>query len=174
LPLSAAPSTLSAMTNVPTPSTRLAALALVATGLLTVVLSFAEWGACPTTPCGGFLFAISEYSGIDLGFGIVTVVAGVALVAIGLDGLRRRQAPRVATIAALMAFLIVATAGASVIWMYVLPGPDGDEGFYTPLGAYLMAKHFYWPPYTAVVVGAVGLVALGTSLWMRRALRCPE
>ena len=168
------------MTNFPAPSIRLAALALVATGLLTVVLSVADWGACPTTPCGGFLLAISEYSGIDLGFGIVTMVAGVALVAIGLYGLRRRQAPRVATIAALMALVIVATAGALVIWMYVLPGPVGEdgfyeEGFYAPLGmAFLIAKDFYWPPYTAVVVGAVGLVALGASLRMRRALRRPE
>jgi hypothetical protein len=175
LPVTATPSTLNAMTNFPAPSIRLAALALVATGLLTVVLSVADWGACPTTPCGGFLLAISEYSGIDLGFGIVTMVAGVALVAIGLDGLRRRQAPRVATIAALMALLIVATAGALVIWMYVLPGPAGEDGFYAPLGmAFLIAKDFYWPPYTAVVVGAVGLVALGASLRMRRALRRPE
>ena len=76
-----------------------------------------------------------------------------------------------ATIATLMALLIVATAGASVIWMHILPGPDGDKGFYTPLGAYLIARQFYWPPYTAVVVGAVGLVALGASLSMWRALR---
>jgi hypothetical protein len=159
------------MTDRPTRSAALAALALVVAGLLTVVLSFAEWGACSSTPCGGFLFAISEYSGIELGFGVVTAVAGITLVAIGLDGLRRRQAPRVATIAALFALLIVSTAGASIIWMYVLPGPDGDEGFYTPLGAYLIAKDFYWPPYTAIVVGAVGLMALAASLWMRRALR---
>jgi hypothetical protein len=163
------------MTDRLTPSTRLAAFALVATGLLTVVLSFAEWGACPTTPCGGFLFAISEYSGIDLGFGVVTGVAGVALVAIGLDGLRRRQTPRVATIAAVLALLIVATAGASIIWMHVLPGPDGEEGFYAPLGtAFLIAKEFYWPPFTAIVIGGVGLMALAASLWMRRALQRPQ
>ena len=150
------------MTDRPTPSTRLTALALVATGLLTVALSFAEWGACSSTPCGGFLLAISEYTGIDLGFGVVTAVAGVGLVAIGLDGLRRRQTPRVATTGALFALLIVATAGASIIWMYVLPGPDGEDGFYAPLGmAFLIAKDFYWPPYTAFVVGCVGLMAPG-------------
>jgi hypothetical protein len=160
------------MTDRPTPSTRLSALALVATGLLTVVLSFAEWGACSSTPCGGFLFAISEYSGIELGFGVVTAAAGIALVAIGLDGLRRRQAPRVATIAAMFALLIVATAGASTIWMYALPGPDGDEGFYAPPGmAFLIAKDFYWPPFTVFVVGCVGLMALAASLLMRRTLR---
>jgi hypothetical protein len=166
------------MTDPPIPSTRRAALALVVTGLLTVALSFAEWGACSSTPCGGFLFAISEYSGIDLGFGVVTAVAGVALVAIGLDGFRRRQAPRTATIATLLALLIVATAGASVIWMYALPGGSGDDngffdsGFYAPLGnALLLGKDFYWPPFTAIVVGSVGLVAFAASLSMRGALQ---
>jgi hypothetical protein len=162
------------MKDPPTPRIRVAAFALVAIGLLTVVLSFAEWGACSSTPCGGFLLAISEYSGLDLGFGWVTAVAGFGLLAIGLDGLRRRQAPRVATIAALVAILIVATAAASIIWMYVLPSSDSDEGFYAPLGgAFLIAKDFYWPPYTAVVVGSAGLVALGASLSMRRALLRP-
>jgi hypothetical protein len=142
---------------------------LVVTGVLTVALSFSEWGSCSSTPCGGFLFAISEYSGIDLGFGVVTAVAGIALVAIGLDGLRRTPAPRLATVAGLIAVLIVAAAGASVIWMYVLPGDD--EGFYAPLGtALLLGKNFYWPPFTSIVVGSVGLVAFAASLSMRRAL----
>jgi hypothetical protein len=153
------------------PSTRRAALALVVTGLPTVILSFAEWGTCSSTPCGGPLMAISEYSGIDLGFGVVTAIAGVALVAIGLDGLRRRRSPRVATIAALIALLIITTAGASIIWMYVLPGPGDDGGFYAPLGAALLIyKDFYWPPWMAIVVGSIGLVALAASLSMRRAL----
>jgi hypothetical protein len=74
---------------------------------------------------------------------------------IGLDGLRRRQAPRVATIAALIAVLIVATAGASIMWMYVLPGRDGEEGFYTPLCmAFLIATDFYWPAFTQSLSGA--------------------
>ena len=161
------------MTEPPIPSTRRASLALVVTGLLTVALSFAKWGACSSTPCGGILFAISEYSGIDLGFGVVTAVAGVALVAIGLDGFRRRQEPRMATIATLLALLIVATAGASVIWMYALPSGSGDvNGFYAPLGnARLLGKNFYWPPFTAIVVGSVGLVAFAASRSMRGALR---
>jgi hypothetical protein len=167
------------MTDPPTLSTRRAAFALVVTGLLTVALSFAEWGSCSSTPCGGMLLAISEYSGIDLGFGVVTAFAGIALVAIGLGGLRRRQTPRVATIAGLIALLIVVTAGASVIWMYVLPGDNNllypndpfPEGFYAPLGtALLIAKDFYWPPYTVIVVGAVGLMAFAASRPMRRAL----
>jgi hypothetical protein len=119
--------------------------------------------------------AVSEYSGIDLGFGSVTAVAGIALVAIGLDGLRRRQSPHMATIAGLTSLLIVVMAGASVIWMYVLPGSDADgflaNGFYAPLGtALLVDKDFRWPPLIAIAVGSVGLMAFAASLSMRRAL----
>lgn len=118
--------------------------------------------------------ALSEYSGIDLGFGVVTTVAGIALVGIGVDGLRRRLEPRMAAIAGLMALLIVATAGASVLWMYVLPGNENgfhESGFYAPLGtALLIDKDFRWPPFTAVLVGCIGLVAFGASMSMRRAL----
>ena len=32
-----------------------AALAMVVTGVLTVLLSYSTWGSCPTTPCGGML-----------------------------------------------------------------------------------------------------------------------
>src|SRR4051812_1274630 len=109
------------MTFPPTSGSRRAAAVLVVTGLLTVILSFADWGSCPHTPCGGYLMAISEYSGIALGFGVLTAIAGIGLVAIGLDCLRGRQRPRLATMAGLVALLIVATAAASIIWMYV-PG----------------------------------------------------
>lgn len=125
-----------------------AALALVVTGLLTLTMSFWTWGSCPTTPCGGMLMAISEYSGLDLGFGVVTALAGVGLAVIGLDGLRRKIVARSATTAGMLALLIIAAAGASVIWMYVLPGDD---------------KEFYWPPSTAILVGIIGLIAIAAS-----------
>ena len=67
---------------------RWAAMALVMAGLLTIVGSLGTWGTCPTTPCGGILMAISEYSGLDLGFGVVTAFAGLALVVIGIASLR--------------------------------------------------------------------------------------
>jgi peptidoglycan/LPS O-acetylase OafA/YrhL len=143
------------MTEAKTIGARGAALALAATGLLTLLLSFERWGSCPTTPCGGILMAISDYSGLDLGFGVVTAVAGLTLAAIGLDGFRRKGVSRFATAAALLALLIVAAAGASVIWMYVLPGDD---------------KEFYWPPFTAVLVGIVGLIAFAASLRLRRTM----
>jgi hypothetical protein len=132
-----------------------AALALVVTGLLTLLLSFGRWGSCRTTPCGGILMSISEYSGLDLGFGFVTALAGLGLAAIGLDGLRRNGVCRFATTAVTLALLIVATASASVIWMYVIPGDD---------------KEFYWPPFTAILVGIIGLVAFAASLRLWRTM----
>src|SRR4051812_3327039 len=97
------------------------ALVLVVTGLLSALLSTRTWATCPTTPCGGSLMAISEYSGLDLGFGAVTALAGLVLAVIGLHALRTRAMPQFATAAALFSVLIVVTAGASVVWMYILP-----------------------------------------------------
>lgn len=99
--------------------------------------------------------AISDYSGLDLGFGVVTAVAGFALAAVGVDGLRRNGVSRFATTAGLLALLIVAAAGASVIWMYLLPGDD---------------KEFYWPPFTAFLVGISGLIAFAGQPALRRTM----
>jgi hypothetical protein len=142
------------MTRAKTVGARRAALALVVTGMLTLLLSFVDWGSCPTTPCGGIFMAISEYSGLDLGFGVVTAAAGLAMAAIGVDAFRRKGVSRFASAAALLALLSVVAAGASVIWMYVLPGDD---------------KEFRWPPYTAVLVAIGGLIAFAASLRLRRA-----
>ena len=142
------------MTETKAIGSRGAALVLVVAGSLTLLLSFQRWTSCPTTPCGGILMAISDYSGIDLGFGVVTALGGLLLAAIGLGALRRKGVSRFATAAALLALLIVVTAGASVVWMYVIPGDD---------------KEFYWPPFTAFLVGIVGLIALAASLWLWRA-----
>jgi hypothetical protein len=128
------------------------ALILVVTGLLTALLSTHTWATCPTTPCGGALMAISEYSGLDLGFGAVTALAGLVLAAIGLDAFRTRRAPRFATAAALLSMLIVVTAGASIIWMYILSGDD---------------NHFSEPPWVAFLVGILGLIALAASASLR-------
>lgn len=147
------------MTEVVPIGSRGAALTLTVTGLLTLLLSFGTWGSCPTTPCGGIFMALSWYSGIDLGFGVVTALGGLALVAIGLDGLRRRGVSRFTTAAILLAVLIVVTAGASIVWMYVIPGDDRD---------------FNWPPLAAVLVGIGGLIALAASLRLRRTMPPPE
>jgi hypothetical protein len=143
------------MTGSMTSGARGAALVMCLTGLVTLLGSTWTWGTCPTTPCGGILQAISEYSGLDLGFGAVTAGAGLALVVIGLASLRTGDVFGPATTALLLAVLIVATAGAAMIWMYVLPGDD---------------KEFYWPPFAALLVGAVGLIALVASLRLLRTM----
>ena len=130
-----------------------AAVVLVVAGMLTAFLSFQWWASCPTTPCGGFLMAISEYSGTDLGFGVITALAGVLLAAIGIDALRRHGVSRYGAAAVLLAILIVLTVSASVAWMYAIPGDD---------------KEYYWPPSTALLVGVMGLFALAASLRMSR------
>jgi hypothetical protein len=155
------------MTEAKSIGARGAALALVVTGVLTVLLSFWTWGTCPTTPCGGMFMAISEYSGLDLGFGVGTAFAGIWLAAIGLDGLRLNGVSRFATVAGILALSIVAAAGASVLWMYVLPGDDNPDLVLPPLGT---AKEFHWPPFTAPMVGVVGLIALAASLRLRRTM----
>ena len=132
-----------------------ALLVLAGTGVVTLFLSLATWGSCPTTPCGGILMAISEYSGLDLGFGVVTGLAGLALTSIGLAGLRGIGQPRLAAAAMLAALLIVATAGVSVIWMYAIPGDD---------------KEYYWPPYTAILVVFVGATAFAAGMRLRRTI----
>ena len=129
-----------------------AALVVVMAGLFTVFASFWTWGTCPTTPCGGVLQAISWYSGVDLGFGIVTAVAGLGLIGLGLASVRTQDPVRLAPIATVLALVIVVSAAASVVWMYVLPGED---------------KAFYWPPSTAVLVAIAGLLAVGASLRLR-------
>jgi hypothetical protein len=131
-----------------------AALALVMTGLLTLLLSFGTWGVCSNTPCGGPFMAISWYSGLDLGFGVVTALAGLGLAAISFVGLLRNGGSGFATTAVLLAVLIVTTAVASVIWMYVIPGED---------------TYFYWPPYSAILVAVLGLIAFAASMRLRHA-----
>jgi hypothetical protein len=122
---------------------RHAALALAVIGLVIVGLSLGRWGACPTTPCGGPFMAISEHYGLDLGFGVVTAFAAIPLFAIGLSGLWRPDVARFATIVAASSLLIVATAGAALIWMRF--------------------QWFYWPPHVPVLVAILGLVAFAAS-----------
>ena len=159
--------------------TTAAAIVLTVAGLLIVVLSFAEWGACPSTPCGGMLFAISEYTGLELGFGKLSAFAGIGLLGIGIDHLRRSRARRFDWLAAAFAVVVVASAGAAVLWMYVLPsdtaGPEPFWGGFTaPLSdAVLVYKDFYWPPYMPMLVGLVGLLALAAALWLARSRPSP-
>lgn len=149
------------MNEAPVSGSRGAALVLAAAGLLTVIASTWTWGTCSTTPCGGSLMAFSWYSGLDLGFGYVTAVAGLYMAAIGVDVFRRDGIARFARVAAGLAILVILTVGATVLWMYVIPGDD---------------SYYRWPPWTAFLVGIVGFVALAASLRLERrpALRAPR
>ena len=60
---------------------------------------------------------------------------------------------RVAAAAVLLTLVIVVAAGASIVWMYVLPGDEKD---------------FYWPPLPAILVGIAGLMGLAAGLRLRR------
>src|SRR5690349_11412032 len=91
-----------------------AALVLIVSGVLIALLSFQSWTSCPTSPCGGMLMSISTYSGIDLGFDIVTGLAGVLLAGIGVDALRHDGASGLATPVVSLALLTVATIAASI------------------------------------------------------------
>jgi hypothetical protein len=165
------------MTSSSARSARPAGVALAITGLIVLLLSFVEWGMCPTTPCGGPFMAFSEYTGVDLGFGVVTAFAGMLLVGIGLDSVLGRVA-HFDRLAAGLALVVVAAATASVVWMYGLPSEPQDpntflaDGFSPPLGtALLIATDFLGPPYTAIAVALVGLLALAAALWLRRSRR---
>jgi hypothetical protein len=132
---------------------RTAGLVLVLIGMPVLLGSFETWGSCPSTPCGGILMAISEYSGIGLGFGWISALAGLALIAIGIASVVRPGAYDLAGAAGLASVAISAAAVASIVWMYVIPGED---------------KEFYWPPLTATVIAILGLVGLVASRFLRR------
>jgi hypothetical protein len=133
-------------------ASQVAGLVLCLIGIVVVLGSLSRWASCPTTPCGGILMAISDYSGIDLGFGWISALAGLALLAIGVSAVARPGMSDLAGMARLAAVAISATAIASILWMYVIPGED---------------KEFYWPPFTAMVIAILGFVALGASRFLR-------
>ena len=69
------------------------AAVLIAGGMLVVLGSFLNWGACPQEPCDPELIGlmhIYERTGIDLGWGIVTAALGVAVLVLGVRELRGR------------------------------------------------------------------------------------
>jgi hypothetical protein len=140
------------MTQAGTTVPRVAGLFLLLTGTLAFLGSFETWGSCPTTPCGGPFMAFSEYSGVDLGFGVISAVAGLVLIAIGLVSLARPGAADLAGVAALAAVAITSAAVASILWMFVIPGDD---------------KEFVLVPVTAAIVAIMGLIALGASRFLR-------
>jgi hypothetical protein len=139
------------MTEPGTRGSPIAGLVLCLTGILVLLGSLFWWATCPTTPCGGILMSLSDYSGIDLGFGKVTALAALALVGIGTASLLRPGRWELSLPAAFAAVVIVASAVASIVWMYVIPGDD---------------KEYSWPPVTATVIAILGFVALVASRFL--------
>jgi hypothetical protein len=130
-----------------------AALALAVAGLVTVLGSVMEWSQCASTPCDGNLMAISEWSGISVGYGLVTVIEGILLAAIGANASRHNGASRFGSAASLVAFLVLLTIGAFVIRTYVFRDETQHVSGLPQLGA--------------VVSGSGGVVALIASLRLR-------
>jgi len=133
------------MTNEPTSTHRSAAIALSLIGLLVFLASWVQWDTCPTTPCGGALMAISEYSGVDLGFGVITALAGLALTVVGLAILRGAAPRPMAIVGMILATVVILTIATSIVWMYAIPGDEKD---------------YYGPPTTALFLGILGVMAL--------------
>jgi hypothetical protein len=148
------------MADVSVKGSRWGALTLMVTGPLIVLASLGTWRVCSTTPCGGPLQAISIYSGLDLGFGVVTAAAGVVLTIVGAHAFRHNCTSRFATAAALAALVAAFAASASLAWMRfggsgVLGVGRTEEGWLSP---------------TAIAVAVLGLIALAAALRVRSAL----
>src|SRR6266540_3100336 len=88
---------------------RWAALALAGASLVTLLGSVGEWVVCSTTDCYGPLQSFSEMSGLDVGYGVVTAIAGILLTVIGIDAIRRNGSSRFGTSATLLALLVLVT-----------------------------------------------------------------
>jgi len=77
--------------------------------------------ACSTTGCDGFLQAFSEQSGIELGHGILTGIAGGLLALTGIPVHHRGGGGRrFRTAALLLSLFVLATIAAFVIGVYAL------------------------------------------------------
>jgi hypothetical protein len=131
-----------------------AALALAVAGLITVLGSVMKWSQCASTPCDGNLMAISEVSGISVGYGTVTAIAGILLAAIGIDASRHDGDSRYRSAASLIALLVLLTIGAFLTRTYVFRDESQHISGLPQLGA--------------VLSGSGGLVALIASLRSRR------
>jgi hypothetical protein len=129
---------------------RWAALALAGAGLMVLLGSFGDWVECSTTDCYGGLMSFSEMSGLDVGYGVLTAIAGILLTPIGMDAICRRGQSRFGTLATLLGCLVFVTVTLFVVDVYVF----ADE-----------SMHLWGPPaFAAFLTGGGGLIALAAGL----------
>lgn len=92
-----------------------AATGLFLGGVIVAWGSLATWDTCPDSSCGddGALFALMvlvDRSGIDIGWGIVTLGLGAALALAGLEALRRGRWSPVWWLPVRMALAVIVVA----------------------------------------------------------------
>jgi hypothetical protein len=136
-----------------------AGLAIAVGGLLALLGSVGDWAVCSMTPCyvpdgalGGLAF--SEMSGVDFGYGIVTAIAAIPLLALGEYARRQGGTSRFGAFGVMLSLLVLGVVSAYLIRFYVL----SDESF-TVSGP---------PANGAVLVACGGLLSLAASVLMRR------
>jgi len=132
-----------------------AAAILIAGGILVVLGSFSDWGACAQEPCDPELLGLMhlyERSGIDMGWGILTAALGAAALLLGINTLRsHRRRPLFEGLAAVGIFLAVGVH----LYLETYGGP---------------ANRLIGPPHIGVYMTVMGaVVVLGASLFLPRA-----
>lgn len=114
-----------------------AAAVLLTGGVLVILGSFATWGACAQEPCDPDvlgLMHIFERSGVDLGWGLVTAVLGVAALVLGLIALRGRgRRPLFERIVALAVLIVVGVH----LYLAMFTGSADSVGRTPYIGVYL-------------------------------------
>jgi len=121
-----------------------AALVLAVAGVVTVLGSQGVWAECGTVRCDSPLMALDSMSGIEFGYGVVTGIAGVLLILIGLDARRNHGISGLATSAIEIALLVLGTVSTFVLSMYrfadgfvpiLWPPGFGADGFIPSIAA---------------------------------------
>ena len=112
------------------------------------------WLTCSTIGCDSPLQAFSTFSGVAIGYGAFTAVAGVLLTAIGIDALRHDGVSRFAAPATVLALLAFGTVSAFFISTYLFAD---------------YSLSIEWPPrYGAILTAAGALIAFAASFRVRR------
>lgn len=138
-------------------------------GVVTLLGSRGAWANCSTVGCDSPLQALDVKTGIELGYGVMTEIAGILLVVIGLGARRILGTSSWSTPALALALLVIGAVSTYVLTLYVLPA--GSVPILWPPDIYADGNlSFPWPPgFGAILTAAGGLIALAASLGLRAA-----